>query len=758
MIRRLLAAAAFLLLGACVSTGPRQAPAPGTRTAVLMAINDVYRIEGLEGGRVAGLARVRALRKELERDHPDMLLLHGGDFLFPSFASRMYNGEQMVAVLNDLDGDPAAFDERMIVVFGNHELEKGKMKDVPMLVKRIGESRFRWLDSNIVFKSGEDGRPLVDSPNLIKSALVHSGGIAIGIFGLTVPTEGIQYADFAGPAGVARDLTARLRAQGAEVVIALTHLNAADDRELLETLGDAGPDLIVGGHDHEKMAVQVGRRLILKADADARTATVIHLSLAPDGKLDVAHEFRPLSDATPAPDPDTLSLVTAWQARHEKEFCAKANPANPAPGCLEELYGSTRTPLEAEETKIRNQETSVGDWVADLMKKEMEPCGAQVAFINSGSLRLNQDLPAGTKITRRHVEELFGYETPLRLVRIDGAILQQVIEQAVRGWPGSGTWLQISGFAWVHDTAGKKAGGLTLLTPQGPRPVRPDDEILAAVDDYLVNPEIGDQDGYDMLEPDRIVRSCAADGRDLKQVVVDALRAANPEGIAPKAEGRICQPGRPGRPCLAAVGMAPRTPAQVLSWKSADWLERPGRADMEKPEVTLGEMNLHDGDMVADIGAGTGFYSRRLARAVAPSGKVYANDIQPEMLERLAELAAKEGITNIVTVLGTESDLNLPPGTFDWVLLVDVYHEFQQPAAMLAKIREALKPNGRVALVEYRREGDTASHIPLAHRMTVEQVTEEWTAAGFLLERTVEDLPSQHLFILTTRRGVRALP
>ncbi len=556
MSRRLFATAALLLLGACVSTGPqspRQArqAAPGTRTAVLMAINDVYRIEGLEEGRVAGLARVRSLRKELERDHPDMLLLHGGDFLFPSFASRMYNGEQMVAVLNDLDGDTSAFDDRMIAVFGNHELEKGKMKDAPMLAKRIGESQFRWLDSNIIFKSGEDGRPLVDSPNLIKSALVHSGGIAIGIFGLTIPIEGIQYADFAGPVGVARDLTAQLRAQGAEVVIALTHLNAADDRELLETLGDAGPDLIVGGHDHEKMAIQVGRRLILKADADARTATVIHLSLAADGKLDVAHEFRPLSDATPAPDPDTLSLVADWQARHAQAFCAKANAS---PGCLEELYGSTRTPLEAEETKIRNQETSAGDWVADLMKKEMEPCGAQVAFINSGSLRLNQDLPAGTKITRRHVEELFGYETPLRLVRIDGAILQQVIEQAVRGWPGSGTWLQISGFAWVHDTAGKKTTGLTLLTPQGPRLVRPDEEILAAVDDYLVNPEIGDQDGYVMLDPSRIVRSCAADGRDLKQVVVDALRAANPEGIAPKAEGRICQPGRPGqpadRPCL----------------------------------------------------------------------------------------------------------------------------------------------------------------------------------------------------------------
>ncbi|MES1241909.1 MAG: class I SAM-dependent methyltransferase [Acidobacteriota bacterium] len=201
-----------------------------------------------------------------------------------------------------------------------------------------------------------------------------------------------------------------------------------------------------------------------------------------------------------------------------------------------------------------------------------------------------------------------------------------------------------------------------------------------------------------------------------------------------------------------------RQPAQVLKAEGggADWLEREGRAELERPEVTIAAMGLEDGDVVADIGAGTGFYSRRLARAVAPSGKVYANDIQPEMLERLKELAAKDGIGNIVTVLGTETDLKLPAKTFDWVLLVDVYHEFQQPEVMLGKIREALKPGGRVALVEYRLEGSSASHISLDHRMSVEQVTAEWTAGGFVLERTLEDLPSQHLFVLAPRK--KAMP
>lgn len=221
-----------------------------------------------------------------------------------------------------------------------------------------------------------------------------------------------------------------------------------------------------------------------------------------------------------------------------------------------------------------------------------------------------------------------------------------------------------------------------------------------------------------------------------------------------------CSPAPPAaRQKPAAPEAPPRKPANVLSWRGgADWLEREGRAELERPEIVIQAMNLRDGDVVADIGAGTGFYSRRLARAVAPTGKVYAEDIQPEMLERLKKSAADEGIANIIPVLGTETDPNLPKQAMDWILLVDVYHEFQDPQPMLAKIRESLKPNGRVALVEYRAEGDSAVHISPEHRMTVEQVLAEWTPAGFTLEQTIEDLPSQHLFLFTTRRGARPVP
>ena len=208
-------------------------------------------------------------------------------------------------------------------------------------------------------------------------------------------------------------------------------------------------------------------------------------------------------------------------------------------------------------------------------------------------------------------------------------------------------------------------------------------------------------------------------------------------------------PPAPGRSPAAAPL---RQPAQVFGHEHAEWLEREGRAEKEKPDEVIAAMKLRDGEVVAEIGCGTGFFSRRLARAVGPHGKVYAEDIQPEMLDLLQKYASQDGDANIVTVLGSEIDPKLPEGQMDWILLVDVYHEFQEPAPMLAKIRKALKPGGRVALVEYRAEDDSALHISPSHRMTMDQILEEWQPAGFELAERIETLPSQHLLIFTASR------
>lgn len=205
----------------------------------------------------------------------------------------------------------------------------------------------------------------------------------------------------------------------------------------------------------------------------------------------------------------------------------------------------------------------------------------------------------------------------------------------------------------------------------------------------------------------------------------------------------------------ATEAMPKREPANLLSWEHADWLEREGRAETDKPETVIQAMDIQEGMTVAEIGAGTGFFSRRLARATGPSGKVYAEDIQPQMLDLLKKGSAKEEITNIIPLLGTETDPKLPAGGIDRILLVDVYHEFQKPEPMLAAIRASLAPGGTVTLVEYRLEGETAAHINVRHRMSVEQVLAEWSRAGFLLLNQIETLPSQHLFIFSGKRGAR---
>lgn len=180
----------------------------------------------------------------------------------------------------------------------------------------------------------------------------------------------------------------------------------------------------------------------------------------------------------------------------------------------------------------------------------------------------------------------------------------------------------------------------------------------------------------------------------------------------------------------------------------ADWLERPERKLEEQPDKALDAIGIRPGMTVADIGAGTGYMSLRMAARVGRGGRVYANDLQPEMLQRLRDNAAHAHITNIETVLGTETDPNLPIGRMDLVLLVDVYHEFSEPQKMLRKIRETLKPDGRLVLLEYRKE-DPKIPIRPEHKMSVAEVKTELEAEGFVLGPVIETLPRQHILVLT---------
>ncbi len=325
--------AALALAPGCRSTSPAAA-SPGSdggrpaREALILSINDTYRVEGLDDGARGGFPRVRSLRRELEKTHPDLLVLHAGDLFFPSLLSRLYQGEQMVDGLNLLDGKANAFDPRFFVTFGNHEFDRGKLADAAIVEARVAESHFTWLAGNVSFVPGADGRPLVAGSNLVPRKIVESGGIKVGLFGLTIDTTVPAYATIGDFTAAARRLTAELRAEGAEVVVGLTHLDLDQDTSILRTLGDEGPDLILGGHEHTIQLESVGERWVCKADADAASACVVRITADVSGKVRVGEpEHRPLGGTEPPPDPALECVARHWLALHEQKFCAQGRRA-----------------------------------------------------------------------------------------------------------------------------------------------------------------------------------------------------------------------------------------------------------------------------------------------------------------------------------------------------------------------------------------------------------------------------------------------
>jgi ubiquinone/menaquinone biosynthesis C-methylase UbiE len=186
--------------------------------------------------------------------------------------------------------------------------------------------------------------------------------------------------------------------------------------------------------------------------------------------------------------------------------------------------------------------------------------------------------------------------------------------------------------------------------------------------------------------------------------------------------------------------------AHVMGHQVADWLERPEREDEEKPSVAIEALKLKPGDVVADIGCGTGYFSWRMAGKVGEKGVIYGVEIQQEMLDLLAKKMSERGVKNVKGVLGTITDPKLPAASVDLALMVDVYHEFDHPFEMMENICKALKPGGRVVFIEFRAE-DPAVPIKRVHKMTEAQVKKEMAALPLEWVETIGVLPRQHIIV-----------
>jgi ubiquinone/menaquinone biosynthesis C-methylase UbiE len=202
---------------------------------------------------------------------------------------------------------------------------------------------------------------------------------------------------------------------------------------------------------------------------------------------------------------------------------------------------------------------------------------------------------------------------------------------------------------------------------------------------------------------------------------------------------------------VTALQQAKRQPAPVMSVEGADWLTRPERIREEDPDRMLAALEIKKGSVVADIGAGVGYHVWRMSELVGPTGRVIGEDIQDGMIRLMKKNIEDRKLANVELILGTPTDPKLPAKALDLVLMVDVYHEFAEPATMMRHIKDAMKPGGRVVLVEFRKEDASVPIQPL-HKMSVQDVRSELEPLGFKFDKTIEFLPWQHILIFTAAK------
>jgi 2',3'-cyclic-nucleotide 2'-phosphodiesterase (5'-nucleotidase family) len=544
------------------------------RSAVILAVNDTYRIEPNRHDDLGGLARLRTLRAEYEANGEPVLLLHAGDFLSPSLLSKSFHGKQMIAVLNQLDGRPGQFDGHMLVTFGNHEFDESDCSKPAILRERIRESEFLWLAANIAFDRCNSDPPMLtpEESNKVKaSEIVDVGGIHIGVFGLAIEASasGSRRPPPIGNADarlqLARTLSAGLRAAGADVVVALTHLNWTEDEHIMASFSPRrpdgtvtdGPDLLIGGHDHERMAIHLDNdRSIYKADADAKTASVFRVSLTGNRRLDISHRFVRL-DPSVQEDSQVKHEADRWLNQFDEEYEQKN--CSGRHGCLDDGQAVTPLPLQGDERRVRASVTTLGTWVTHEMLQLAGQCfppgsvnAPTIAMINTGALRINGDIPDGARLTVRDIEDLLYYKTELKMIVLPGSeLLKTVAHSFTRR--GDGGWLQIAGMKVMSVTPLSVA-----LTGATGGTIDPAGNYNVVANDFLLR--ANNDDGYDLHVASEI--KCANDaGRtlDLQQWLMTEVKT-QPSIVVPTVE-TVCALGTCGGDTVGAGG-PPLRPAR----------------------------------------------------------------------------------------------------------------------------------------------------------------------------------------------------
>lgn len=497
--RAFLSSAACLLvaLSTGCATAPARPKAPATASTVeinLLQINDVYEIGPVEGGKRGGLARVATLRKRLLAENPNTFTVLAGDFVSPSALGtaqvdgQSLKGRQMVDVLNVMGLD--------LATFGNHEFD---LKENELLA-RLSESRFAWTSANVTRPGGEPF-PGVSTHHVL-TARNGNQSVRLGVVSVTLDSNPKDFVSYADPTASFRKEADSLRGQ-VDVVVGLTHLAFEQDQALAENVSGIG--LILGGHEHENARAYRGPDFtpILKADANARTVYLHHLtwdtvrkSLTVDSRLII------VSDDIPE-DPEVAQRVTEWEQKGFAGF--RQQSFEPT-----ETVASTTVALDGREASTRNGTTEMTALLGRAFLAEAT--GAELAVYNSGSIRIDDVLPAGP-ITQYDVIRILPFGGQVLTADIKGSLLARALDQGLAS-RGTGAYLQTTNVTRPEGSGWQVNG----------QPLDSDRTYHIAINDFLA---AGKEQGMGFLVPGPDL-TVVKMGRDQRVAVIEQLKREYP--------------------------------------------------------------------------------------------------------------------------------------------------------------------------------------------------------------------------------------
>jgi len=503
-LRRLALLSAILVASilALTDSRPAQSQNECPVRVTLLQVNDVYQFAPVDGGTRGGLARVATLRKRIMAESPHTLFLMAGDTISPSIESNTYKGAQMIEAWNAAGLDYAAL--------GNHEFDFGP----DVLRARMSESNFKWLAANVIDK--QTGKRFADTPEFVVREF---DGVKVGLFGILLqetlktsrPGPNVDILD---PCATAARVIPKIRAAGAKVIVALTHLSMNEDKKLARC---SGVDVIIGGHEHTLLESMAGHAPIFKMTSDAREMGRIDLNINKStGKLEsIDWKVIPVTNEV-EDDPSFVALNQKYGALLKS---------------LEEQIGRTNVELDMKSEHVRTRETNMGSFIADVYR---QATGADVALVNGGSIRADALIKPGV-LTKRDVLSILPFNNKVLKIQITGAVLRAALEYGVASIGAEaqpGRFPQVSGIRFSYDATRKPGARITEVTVNG-KPLDDRHSYSLAATTYVV---IDAGDGYNMFRnPTFVIGAAQAPSEsDMLQKAIQAVQS-----IAPKTDGRI---------------------------------------------------------------------------------------------------------------------------------------------------------------------------------------------------------------------------